>query len=213
LSTHEINKIKQLVSSRKHIKRGEKLYSTGSVFNSIYIVHSGFLKSYVITQDGRDQVTGFQMAGEILGLDGIETERYRLNASALEDSEVCIIPFSRMEEIARRIPRVQHQFHKMMSQEMMRDKNTMTLLGTMCAEERVAVFLLDLSQRYGVRGYAAAKFQLRMTREEIGSYLGLRLETVSRVFSKFQESGLIAIHKKLISILNFNGLKNRLYLS
>jgi len=161
----------------------------------------------VLLEDGRDQVTGFQMAGELLGLDGISTEHHTCNAIALEDSEICAIPFNRLESLSREIHNLQHHFHKVMSREIVRDHGVMMLLGTMRAEERLAAFLLNLSQRFTARGFSHAEFYLRMTREEIGSYLGLKLETVSRAFSKFQEEGYIAVQQKHIRILNVNGLK------
>ena len=196
-----------MVYTRKRVKRGESLYRAGAAFDSLYAVRSGFFKSSVVLEDGRDQVTGFHMPGEILGLDGIGTEHHTCGATALEDSEVCVIPFSRLEEVSREIRTLQHQFHKVMSREIVRDQGVMMLLGTMRAEERLAAFLLNLSQRFVARGYSPAEFHLRMTREEIGSYLGLKLETVSRVFSRFQEAKLVAVQQKHIRILDPAGLR------
>jgi len=197
----------ELFYNHRTIKRGASLYRAGTPFQSIYAVRSGFFKSYAVTEDGRQQVTGFQMAGEIVGLDGIETDSHNVNVVALEDSVVCVIPFTQLEDLASRVPSLQRQFHRVMSREIVRDQSVMMLLGSMHAEERVTAFLLNLSQRFAARGYAAAEFCLRMTREEIGSYLGLKLETVSRVFSKLQQSGLIGIDKKCVRLLDMNGLK------
>ena len=207
LSVEELERLDDLVSTRRRIKRGDHLYRAGEEFDAIYAIRSGFFKTDVLLEDGRDQVTGFQMAGELLGLDGISTEHHTCNAIALEDSEICAIPFSRLEGLSREIHALQHQFHKVMSREIVRDHGVMMLLGTMRAEERLAAFLLNLSQRFTARGFSHAEFYLRMTREEIGSYLGLKLETVSRAFSKFQEEGHIAVQQKHIRILNVNGLK------
>lgn len=207
LSMDEIEKLDDLVSTRKRIKRGEHLYRAGQAFDAIYAVRSGFFKTDVLLEDGREQVTGFQMAGELLGLDGISAEHHSCNAIALEDSDVCTIPFSHLEGLSRQIQTLQHHFHKVMSREIVRDHGVMMLLGTMRAEERLATFLLNLSQRFTARGYSPAEFYLRMTREEIGSYLGLKLETVSRAFSRFQEEGLIAVQQKHVRILNTPGLK------
>ncbi|MBL8406046.1 MAG: fumarate/nitrate reduction transcriptional regulator Fnr [Dechloromonas sp.] len=207
LSLEELERLDDLVSTRRRIKRGDHLYRAGEGFDSIYAIRSGFFKTDVLLEDGRDQVTGFQMAGELLGLDGISTEHHTCNAIALEDSEVCAIPFSRLEVLSREIHTLQHHFHKVMSREIVRDHGVMMLLGTMRAEERLAAFLLNLSQRFTSRGFSHAEFYLRMTREEIGSYLGLKLETVSRAFSKFQEEGHIAVQQKHIRILNVSGLK------
>jgi len=137
-----------------------------------------------------------------MGMDGIGTERHTCDAVALEDSEVCVIPFDRLEGLSREVEALQHHFHKVMSREIVREHGVMMLLGSMRAEERLAAFLLNLSQRLQTRGYSPSEFNLRMTREEIGSYLGLKLETVSRVFSKFQEEGLIGVQQKNIRILD-----------
>ncbi len=207
LSIEELERLDDLISTRRRIKRGDHLYRAGEAFDAIYAIRSGFFKTDVLLEDGRDQVTGFQMAGELLGLDGISTEHHTCNAIALEDSEICAIPFNRLETLSREIHNLQHHFHKVMSREIVRDHGVMMLLGTMRAEERLAAFLLNLSQRFTARGFSHAEFYLRMTREEIGSYLGLKLETVSRAFSKFQEEGYIAVQQKHIRILNVNGLK------
>jgi CRP/FNR family transcriptional regulator len=210
LSERELERLDDLVSTRRRLKRGEHLYRAGSGFDSIYAIRAGFFKTDVLLEDGREQVTGFQMAGELLGLDGISTEHHTCNAVALEDSEVCAIPFTHLENLSREIHTLQHHFHKVMSREIVRDHGVMMLLGTMRAEERLAAFLLNLSQRFTSRGFSHAEFYLRMTREEIGSYLGLKLETVSRAFSRFQEEGYIAVQQKHIRILDVAGLKGLL---
>ena len=192
-----------VVYTRRRIKRGESLYRTGSTFDSLYAVRTGFFKSRVMLEDGRDQVTGFHMAGEILGMDGIGTEAHTTDLIALEDSDVCVIPYAHLEQ-----PELQRQLHKVMSRELVRDQGVMMLLGTMRAEERLAAFLLNLSQRFLARGYSPSEFHLRMTRDEIGSYLGLSLETVSRLFSRFHEEGLISVQQKHICILDTPGLKS-----
>ncbi len=207
LSLEELERLDDLISTRRRIKRGDHLYRVGDTFDAIYAIRSGFFKTDVLLEDGREQVTGFQMGGELLGLDGISTEHHTCNAIALEDSEICAIPFARLEGLSREIHTLQRHFHKVMSREIVRDHGVMMLLGTMRAEERLAAFLLNLSQRFTARGFSHAEFYLRMTREEIGSYLGLKLETVSRAFSKFQEEGHIAVQQKHVRILNVEGLK------
>ncbi len=207
LSLEELERLDDLISTRRRIKRGDYLYRVGDSFDAIYAIRSGFFKTDVLLEDGREQVTGFQMGGELLGLDGISTEHHTCNAIALEDSEICAIPFARLESLSREIHTLQRHFHKVMSREIVRDHGVMMLLGTMRAEERLAAFLLNLSQRFTTRGFSHAEFYLRMTREEIGSYLGLKLETVSRAFSQFQEEGHIAVQQKHVRILNVDGLK------
>lgn len=210
LSQAELDQLDQLVHVRRRIHRGQHLYRGGDHFEAIYAIKTGFFKTDVLLEDGREQVTGFQMAGEILGMDGIGSEKHTCNAVALEDSEVCVIPFVALEEYSREISALQHHFHKVMSREIVRDHGVMMLLGIMRAEERLAAFLLNLSQRFTARGYSPTEFNLRMTRNEIGSYLGLKLETVSRAFSRFQEEGLINVHQKHIQILDVAGLKKLL---
>ena len=210
LSEEELDKLDDLVSTRRRVKRGEHLYRAGAAFDAIYAIRSGFFKTDVLLEDGRDQVTGFQMTGEILGLDGISTEAHSCNAVALEDSEVCVIAYDKLEQMSHEIEGLQLQFHKVMSREIVRDHGVMMLLGSMRAEERLAAFLLNMSQRFNARGFSSQEFNLRMTREEIGSYLGLKLETVSRAFSRFQEEGLVAVQQKHIRILNTPGLKRLL---
>jgi CRP/FNR family transcriptional regulator, anaerobic regulatory protein len=208
LTGADAQSIDELVYSRRRVRRHETLYRAGAPFQSLYAVRGGFFKSFVVTEDGREQVTGFQMPGEIIGLDGIETEAHRLNVVALEDSMICTIPFARLEQMAARLPALQRQIHRMMSREIVRDQGVMTLLGTMDAEQRVVAFLLSLSQRFAARGYAAGEFLLRMTREEIGSYLGLKLETVSRVFSRLQQAGLIGVRNKNVQLRDLPALKS-----
>jgi len=192
-----------MMYTRKRVKRGETLYRAGAPFESLYAIRVGFFKSRVMLEDGRDQVTGFHMAGEILGMDGIGSDSHTTDLIALEDGEVCVIPYGRLEE-----PDLQLQLQKVMSRELVRDQGVMMLLGTMRAEERLAVFLTNLSQRFVARGFAPNEFHLRMTREEIGSYLGLSLETVSRLFSRFQDEDLITVQQKHIRILDVAGLKS-----
>ncbi len=210
LSEAEIAQLDHLVGGRRKVKRGHHLYRAGDPFEAIYAIKMGFFKTDILLEDGRDQVTGFQMAGEILGMDGIGTDFHTCNSIALEDSEICIIPFGQLEHLSREVQTLQRHFHQVMSREIVRDHGVMMLLGTMRAEERLAAFLLNLSQRFTARGYSPQEFHLRMTREEIGSYLGLKLETVSRSFSRFQDDGLISVHQKHVRILDAAGLKRLL---
>ena len=210
LSKEELALLDSLVGTRRKLRRGQHLYRAGDAFEALYAVRTGFFKTDVLLEDGRDQVTGFQMTGELLGMDGISSESHSCNAVALEDSEVCLIPFAQLEHLSREVKALQHNFNKVMSRELVRDQGLMMLLGTMRAEERLAAFLLNMSQRFTLRGYSPAEFHLRMTREEIGSYLGLKLETVSRAFSRFQEEGFIAVQQKHIRILNIEGLRKLL---
>ncbi|MFN0317166.1 MAG: helix-turn-helix domain-containing protein [Burkholderiales bacterium] len=195
--------------ARRRVKRGQTLYRMGEPFHSLYSVRSGTLKSRTLLEDGRDQVTGFHMNGELLGIDGIGSQLYQTDCIALEDSEVCILPYEQVLSMAHSQPQMMSGLYRTMSQEIVREQGLMALLGSMQADERVAAFLLNLSLRLQERGFSAACFLLRMTREEIGSYLGLKLETVSRVFSRLQAAGHIKVESnRQITILNAAGLKN-----
>ncbi|QDX81097.1 transcriptional regulator [Denitratisoma sp. DHT3] len=207
LTESETLRLDALIDTRRKIKRGQHLYRAGTPFSTIYAIKTGFFKTDALLEDGRYQVTGFQMPGELLGLDGIGSEIHTCNSVALEDSEVCALPFTQLEQLTAEIPTLQRHLHKVMSREIVRDHGVMLLLGTMRAEERLAAFLLNLSQRFLVRGYSSTEFHLRMTREEIGSYLGLKLETVSRTFSHFQDLGLINVQHKHIAIANVQRLR------
>jgi CRP/FNR family transcriptional regulator len=207
LNVSELNRVDELVTKRPFVKRGSALFRVGDAFTALYAIRSGFLKTTMSSEDGRDQVTGFQMAGEIVGLDGIASDLHTCDAIALEDTEVCALPFDRIEEIARDVKALQHHVHKIMSREIVREHGVMLLLGNMRAEERLAAFLLNLVQRLQARGFSSSDLILRMTREEIGSYLGLTLETVSRTFSKFAEDGVIIVNQRQIHIQNAEALR------
>ena len=207
LCAEDLMRMENVVYARRRVKRGETLFAAGDGFNAIYAVRSGFFKTSLADGEGREQVTGFSMGGELLGMDGIGTGRTNSAAIALEDSEVCVLPYSLIEGMAQEIPSLQRQLHAVMAREIVRDHGVMMLLGSMSAEERLAAFLLNLSRRFTARGYSASDFHLRMTREEIGSYLGLKLETVSRLFSRFQADGLIGVQQKHVRIRDIAGLE------
>ncbi len=207
LSTDEMSRLDSVISTRKRVKRGQSLFNNGERFTSLYAVRSGFFKTCVTSADGRDQVTGFQMTGEILGMDGIVNDHHSCDAVALEDAEVCVLPFDRIESLSREFSALQHHVHKIMSREIVREHGVMLLLGSMRAEERLAAFLLNLVQRLHSRGFSQSELVLRMTREEIGSYLGMKLETVSRTFSKFVDDGIIEVKQRYVQIKNTEALR------
>ncbi len=201
LRPDEFEQLDTVIKQSHRLKKGEFLFRSGESFHSLYAIRTGFFKTTVASQDGRNQVTGFFMSGELIGMDGICTHSHSCDAVALEDSEVCELPFGHMEALSKEIPSIQTHFFRLMSREIVRDQGVMLLLGNMRAEERIAAFLLNLSQRLHHRGFAANDFILRMSREEIGSYLGLKLETVSRTLSRFHQEGLIVVEHKHIRLL------------
>lgn len=207
LNASELDKLDSVISTRRRVKRGAALFNAGEKFTCLYAVRSGFFKTSITTADGRDQVTGFQMTGEIIGLDGIVNDLHSCDAIALEDAEVCVMPFEQVEELSREFTTLQHHVHKIMSREIVRDHSVMLLLGSMRADERLAAFLLNLAQRLHARGFSQSELVLRMTREEIGSYLGMKLETVSRTFSKFVEDDVIEVRQRYVHIKNTEALR------
>lgn len=207
LTPTELDRVEEVVASRRKIKRGGTLFRNGDRFSNLYAIRTGFFKTCVTSEDGRDQVTGFQMAGEVVGLDGIVNDNHTCDAVALEDAEVCVMPFDLIEELSREVTVLQRHVHKIMSREIVRENGVMLLLGSMRAEERLAAFLLNLVQRLHARGFSQSEVVLRMTREEIGSYLGLKLETVSRTFSKFVDEKIIEVKQRHVRILNTDALR------
>jgi CRP/FNR family transcriptional regulator len=208
LNRDELDRIDHVIGARRTVKRGTALFHNGDKFNSLYAIRTGFFKTRVTSEDGRDQVTGFQMAGEIMGLDGIVNDYHTCDAVALEDAEVCVMPFDRIEELSREVSALQRHVHKIMSREIVREHGVMLLLGSMRAEERLATFLLNLVQRLHARGFSQSELVLRMTREEIGSFLGLKLETVSRTFSRFVEDGIVEVKQRHIRLLDTDALRD-----
>lgn len=208
LAPGELQRIDDIVATRRKVKRRETLFRNGEPFTSLYAIRTGVFKTRVTSEDGRDQVTGFQMAGEIIGLDGIVNDQHTCDAVALEDSEVCVMPFDRIEELSREVTALQRHVHQIMSREIVREHGVMLLLGSMRAEERLAAFLLNLVQRLHARGFSRSELVLRMTREEIGSYLGLKLETVSRTLSRFAADGIVEVEQRNVRILDPEALRH-----
>ena len=208
VGTEGLHQINALVVERRHLRKGETLYRAGEPFSALHAIRVGSCKTTVLGEQGHEQIAGFHLIGDIVGLDGLGTERYRGEAVALEDTEVCVLPFDRLEELARDVVPLQHNLHKVLATEIAREREVMLLLGSMRAEERIAVFLLNLSRRYKQRGYSPSEFVLRLSRAEIGSYLGLKLETVSRQLTRFQAAGLIQIQGRVVKLLDLPGLQH-----
>jgi CRP/FNR family transcriptional regulator len=206
MASSELPRMDSLNFGRRRVKVGQTLYREGDRFQFIYAVRSGTFKSSLMLADGREQISGFYMAGELLGLDGVANGEHASSSTALEDTEVCAIPYAQLTELAAGNPGMQHLLSRLMSREIVREHSLMVLLGSMNAEERLAAFLLNLSQRLKARGYSPTEFHLRMSRAEIGSYLGMTLETVSRTFSTFQQQRLLEVDKRHIRVIDLDGL-------
>ena len=202
LDDASVRKLNELISVRIPVKRKETLYRSGDPFSALYAIRLGTFKTTVSAGDGREQVTGYRLPGEIIGFDGVGDDRYTLQATALEDSEVCALSFDRLDGLAATHPALRRNLLRIASRDQGRQHAMMFLLGSRSAEERLAAFLLDVAERYRARGYSFSEFVLRMTRDEIASYLGLKLETVSRLFSGLQEAGLIQVQGRAVKLLD-----------
>ena len=191
----------------RRVRQGALLYRAGQPFGPIYAIRSGTFKTVLLDASGSNQVLGFPMAGDMLGLDGIEAQHYRTEAVALEDSEVAVIPFPRLAQAGGNSGNLQQFVYRLLSRQLAREHMQMWLLGSLGAESRVAAFLLILGERYGHLGYSDTRFNLRMTRLDLGSFLGLTQETVSRALSRFDEAGIIQVHHKELNLLDVDKLQ------
>ena len=212
IAAEYLKRMEDLVDTRRRVKRSEHLFRAGDEFKNIYAIRSGFFKTSLVDVEGREQVTGFFMGGELLGMDGLSRGRCESSAIALEDSDVCAMPYILIEKIGREVPMLQRRLQSLLAREINRDHGIMLLLGSMGGEARLAAFLLNLSRRFSLRGYSGSDFILRMTRQEIGSYLGLKLETVSRLFTAFHKRGLLEVRHKQVRIVDVDGLSRVLAL-
>jgi CRP/FNR family transcriptional regulator, anaerobic regulatory protein len=202
-----LQQLDRLVTNRMRQKKGEVLYRAGDTFTALYAIRVGSCKTTVLAEDGREQITGYHVLGDVIGMDGIGSDRHGCQAVALEDTEYCVLPFDQLDELARSVEPLRRNLYQFLSREISRDHDVMLLLGSMRAEERLAAFLVNLSQRYRERGYSSTEFVLRMSRAEIGSHIGLKLETVSRLFSRFQQEGLIQVQGRAVKLLDITALK------
>lgn len=202
LSDGDMARLDQVIGRRRRVAAGERLYQMDAPFRSLFAIRFGHFKTYQVNAGGGQQITGFQMAGELLGMDAIGTERHQCDAVALEDSEVCEIPFDALESLFGQVPALLRHFHRIMSGEITREQSVMRLLGNMRAEQRFAVFLTNLATRYAARGLSSTEFQLRMSREDIGNYLGLTIESISRLLARFKKLGLLAVTRRACTLLD-----------
>jgi len=207
VGNEDLEELDRIIKRRRPVRRGEHLFKVGDPFASIYAVRSGSIKTYTPTADGEERVTGFHLPGELLGLGAIHTNSHTCGAKALETASVCELPFNRLEELSARVPNLQHQLLRVMSAEILHDQELLSLLGRKGAEERLAALLISLSNRYAERGFSNQEFYLSMSRSDIGNYLGLAVETVSRLFTRFQEEGLLAVRRKYIRILDLQRMR------
>jgi len=207
LNESDLNALDRVIRRRRTLYKGEQLYRLGDPLKSLYAVRAGALKTTGLMEDGRIQVTGFCLPGEMLGIDAINDDRHPCSAEALEITEVCDIPYLALEALAQEVPGLQHQLLRIMSQEIVRDEQMLMMLGRMSAEERLASCLISFSRRHARLGRNGAEFKLSMSRQDLGDYLGLALETVSRLFTRFQDEGLISVRGRHILLRSLDRLQ------
>lgn len=193
--------------STRRVREGESLYRVGDPFHTVYVIRAGFFKTVLVDANGLEQVLAFPMQSDLMGADGIATGHYASEAVALEDSEVVVVPFSALSALSRQSPTFERALFSLLSRELVREQGMLYVIGILGAEGRVAAFLLNVAERFGTLGYSRSSFNLRMTRQEIGSFLGLKLETVSRALSAFDAAGLIKVHLKQVDIMDATGLR------
>lgn len=200
VSREDVERLDAIIRRRRPLRRGEYLYRAGDRFHAVHVVRSGSVKSCAPTDQGHEQVTGFHLPGELVGLDAIHVGEHRCGAVALETTSVCEVPFTQLETLSAQVPGLQQQLHRLMSREVLRDHEHLLMLGKKGAEERLATFLVSVSNRFQERGYSATEFRLSMSRGDIGNYLGLAVETVSRLFTRLQTLGCIEVERKLVRL-------------
>ncbi|GIZ13535.1 fumarate/nitrate reduction transcriptional regulator Fnr [Pseudomonas sp. NCCP-436] len=202
LNMEDMDALDEIVKRGRPLKKGEFLFRQGDTFGSVFAVRSGALKTFSLSDAGEEQITGFHLPSELVGLSGVDGERYPVSAQALETTSVCEIPFERLDDLALQLPQLRRQLMRIMSREIRDDQQMMLLLSKKTADERIATFLVNLSARFRARGFSANQFRLAMSRNEIGNYLGLAVETVSRVFTRFQQNKLLEAEGKEVRILD-----------
>ncbi|WP_105199824.1 MULTISPECIES: FNR family transcription factor [unclassified Pseudoalteromonas] len=200
LNGEEMDRLDEIIERKKPLHKGDYLFESGTKLKSIFAVRSGSFKSFTLSEQGEEQITGFHLAGDLVGFDGIHTATHQSFAQAMETSMVCEIPFETLDDLAGRLPKLRQQIMRLMSNEINYDQEMLLLLNKKTAEQRLASFLHTLSRRFSERGFSAREFRLTMTRGEIGNYLGLTVETISRLLSRFQKSGFISVDGKFITI-------------
>ena len=208
LHVEDIDRLNSIVQRSKPLQKGEYLYRASDEFDSVFAIRSGAVKAVSISDKGDEQVTGFYLPGEVVGMDGLADNVYTNSVIALETSSVCEIPFNRLEELSLQIPTLQRHFFQLMSREITQDQQVITLLSKGSAEARIATLLLSISSRNGRRNLSTNDFILPMSRTDIGNFLGLTIETVSRIFTRLQKSNLLAVDKKEITIIDMEALRN-----
>ncbi len=206
LNDSELDKLEQIIQRKRPSHKGDYLFEAGKPLHALYAVRTGSFKTYTLTEQGEEQITGFHLPGDVIGFDAIGDQQHPSYAQALETAMVCEIPFNNLDHLLDQVPKLRQQLMRLMSQDIHGDQQMMLLLNRKTAEEKLAAFITNLAQRFGSRGFSRKEFRLTMTRGEIGNYLGLTVETISRLLGRFHKDELIHVDGKLITITNFEEL-------
>ncbi|MBL4908631.1 MAG: fumarate/nitrate reduction transcriptional regulator Fnr [Alteromonadaceae bacterium] len=206
LNHQELDSLDSIINRKRPIHKGDKVFNDGEKLHSLFAIRSGTFKTFTIDENGEEQITGFHLPGDLLGFDAIFELEHPSFAQAMETSMVCEIPFDNLDQLTNTMPKLRKQILRMMSGEIRNDQQMLMLLNHKNAEQRLASFILSLSERFSNRGLSATEFRLTMTRSEIGNYIGLTVETISRLLNRFQKSDLISVSGKLITIHNLDKL-------
>ncbi len=206
LNTAELDQLDDIIQRKRPSHKGDHLFEAGKPLHALYAVRTGSFKTYTLTEQGEEQITGFHLPGDVIGFDAIGTQQHPSYAQALETAMVCEIPYQTLEQLLDQLPKLRQQLMRLMSQDISGDQQMMLWLNRKTAEEKLAAFLTNLAQRFGSRGFSKKEFRLTMTRGEIGNYLGLTVETISRLLGRFHKEELIHVDGKLIVISDFAGL-------
>ncbi|ALZ77038.1 fumarate/nitrate reduction transcriptional regulator Fnr [Rheinheimera sp. F8] len=206
LNDSELDKLDQIIQRKRPSHKGDHLFEAGKPLQALYAVRTGSFKTYTLSEQGEEQITGFHLPGDVIGFDAIGDQQHPSYAQALETAMVCEIPFNNLDHLLDQVPKLRQQLMRLMSQDIHGDQQMMLLLNRKTAEEKLAAFLTNLAQRFGSRGFSRKEFRLTMTRGEIGNYLGLTVETISRLLGRFHKDELIHVDGKLITIANFEEL-------
>ncbi|WP_430455801.1 fumarate/nitrate reduction transcriptional regulator Fnr [Rheinheimera sp.] len=206
LNDAELDKLDQIIQRKRPSHKGDHLFEAGKPLQALYAVRTGSFKTYTLSEQGEEQITGFHLPGDVIGFDAIGDQQHPSYAQALETALVCEIPFNNLDSLLDQVPKLRQQLMRLMSQDIHGDQQMMLLLNRKTAEEKLAAFITNLAQRFGSRGFSRKEFRLTMTRGEIGNYLGLTVETISRLLGRFHKDELIHVDGKLITIANFEEL-------
>lgn len=206
LNQQELDQLDNIIERKKPIQKTQILFKAGDPLTSIYAIRSGTIKTYTISETGEEQITSFHLPGDLVGFDAIMNMQHPSFAQALETAMVCEIPFDILDDLSGKMPKLRQQIMRLMSNEIKNDQEMILLLSKMNAEERLAAFIYNLSRRYSARGFSAREFRLTMTRGDIGNYLGLTVETISRLLGRLQKMNILSVQGKYIAIKDMSAL-------